>query len=258
MPNIELKNIGNFAFRNMNMRIADGEFLVVLGPNGVGKSTLLNVIAGLTDYEGTILFDGIPVDNVPVNERQIGYLFQNLALFPHLDVAGNVGYSLMVRGEDNGEIERRVDELLGLMEINHISHRYPKNLSGGEKQRVALARALATSPQVLLLDEPFNSMDEGMCKCLRTEIRRIHEMLGITTIFVTHDLADAQEMGDRVIAINNGKAMQVTSEIRQTRETLSKFNHEVTDCLQCVIDCGCKTDECGGDVCGTGSWEVCP
>lgn len=243
MPNIELKNVGNFVFRNLNMRISDREFLTVLGPNGAGKTTLLNIIAGLTDYEGTVLFDGVPIDRVPVNKRQIGYLFQNLALFPHLDVEGNVGYSLKVRGGDNGEIKQKVEELLGLMKINHIKHRYPKNLSGGEKQRVALARALATSPRVLLLDEPFNSMDAGMCKCLRREIRRIHERLGITTIFVTHNLADAQEMGDRVTVINNGKAEQLTSGIQQARQTASKPDEGIWDCLHCVIDCDCKTGE---------------
>ncbi|MCK4736360.1 MAG: ABC transporter ATP-binding protein [Methanophagales archaeon] len=238
MPEIELKNIGNHVFRNMDMKIREGEFLVVLGPNGAGKTTLLNIIAGLIDYEGTILFDGIPVDEVPTSERQIGYLFQNLALFPHLDVAGNVGYSLRVRGGDNGEIGGRVDELLGLMKINHISHRYPKNLSGGEKQRVALARALATSPKVLLLDEPFNSMDAGMCKCLRKEIRGIHERLDITTVFVTHNLTDAEEMGDRIIFINNGRMHEVASKPHQATS-----NKEAQDCLDCMIDCYCKTDE---------------
>jgi ABC-type sulfate/molybdate transport systems ATPase subunit len=169
------------------MEIFDGELLVVLGSNGAGKTTLLNIIAGLAKYTGAVLFDGVPVDKTPVNERQIGYIFQNL------------------------EIMQKVDELLQLTKIEHLKHRYPKNLSGGEKQRVALARALASSPKVLLLDEPFNSLDIGMCECLRKEIRQVQREMGITTVFVTHNLA-------------NG-------------------NHIHHDCLHCVMDCYCKGKE---------------
>jgi len=225
------------------MTVFDGELLVVLGPNGAGKTTLLNIIAGLVDYEGTVLFDGVPVDKAPTNERQIGYLFQNLALFPHLDVASNVGYSLKINGKKKEEIMREVDELLRLVKIGHIKHRYPKNLSGGEKQRVALARALATSPKVLLLDEPFNSLDSGMCKCLRREIREIHREMGITTVFVTHNLADAEEMGDRFVVLNEGKIQQVTSKIFKNVRAEGNRSQRIQDCLHCPIDCYCKRKE---------------
>jgi len=245
MPTIELKDINNHVFSNLNMKVFDGELLVVLGPNGAGKTTLLNIITGLVSYEGTVLFDGIPADKTPTNERQIGYLFQNLALFPHLDVASNVGYSLRVNGKKKEEIVQEVDELLKLTKIEHLKRRYPKNLSGGEKQRVALARALATSPKVLLLDEPFNSLDIGMCKCLRREIRQIQRRRGVTTVFVTHNLADAEEMGDRIVVINNGKIRQVTSKIFNTNNAWDNGNRSQSfhDCLHCTIDCYCKRKE---------------
>ena len=240
MPAIELRNISNYVFSNLNMKVFDKELLVVLGPNGAGKTTLLNIIAGLVDYRGTVLFDGVPVDKTPTNERQIGYLFQNLALFPHLDVASNVGYSLRIRGKKKEEIAQEVNELLKLMRIEHLKQRYPKNLSGGEKQRVALARALATSPRVLLLDEPFNSLDNGMCKCLRREIRQIQRKMGITTVFVTHNLADAEEMGDRIVVLNGGKIKQVTSKMFNDAMDNGNRAQRFQDCLHCTVDCYCK------------------
>ncbi len=246
MPDIELKKIKNYALRDLNVKVPNGELLVILGPNGSGKTTLLNVIAGLTDYEGTVLFDGSPVDGVPTNERRIGYLFQNLALFPHLDVASNVGYSIRLKRKKTGKIAREVDELLELMKIEHIRHTYPKNLSGGEKQRVALARVFASSPEVLLLDEPFNSLDIGMCRCLREEIRQIQRELGVTTIFVTHDLTDAKEMGDRFVILNSGKVREVSS-----KETLSNGgdenrSHGFQDCPHCTVECYCKMKDTSG------------
>ncbi|MFZ2071462.1 MAG: ABC transporter ATP-binding protein [Halobacteriota archaeon] len=243
MPSIELRSIRNHVFSNLNMKVFDGELLVVLGPNGAGKTTLLDIIAGLVDYEGVVLFDGVPVDKVPANERQIGYLFQNLALFPHLDVASNVGYSLRVNGKKKEEIVQKVDELLKLMKIEHLKHRYPKNLSGGEKQRVALARALASFPKVLLLDEPFNSMDIGMCKCLRREVRQIQREMGITTVLVTHNLTDADEMGDRIVVLNNGKIRQVTSKLFENTVDEGNQSQRFQDCLHCMIDCYCKRKE---------------
>ncbi|NQE54898.1 polar amino acid transport system ATP-binding protein [ANME-1 cluster archaeon GoMg3.2] len=241
MPSIELKSVSNYVFSNLNMEIFDGELLVVLGSNGAGKTTLLNIIAGLAKYTGAVLFDGVPVDKTPVNERQIGYIFQNLALFPHLDVASNVGYSLMIKGKEEGEIIQKVDELLQLTKIEHLKHRYPKNLSGGEKQRVALARALASSPKVLLLDEPFNSLDIGMCECLRKEIRQVQREMGITTVFVTHNLADVAEMGDRVVALNNGKIWLMPPEMFKKEGDNGSHSHQ--DCLHCVMDCYCKGKE---------------
>ena len=228
MPDIELKNIRNYVFNGLNMEIFDKELLVVIGQNGAGKSTLLNIIAGLVEYEGNVLFDGVSVNRMLTDKRRVGYLFQNLALFPHLDVASNIGYGPVVNGIGKKNIELRVDELLRLMKIEHLRDRYPKNLSGGERQRVALARSLAVSPQVLLLDEPFSSLDTGMCSCIRQEIKKIHKRLGITTVLVTHDMAEAEEMGDRIVTMNGGEVHEVAD---------LQPEHE---CSSCAIDCNCK------------------
>ncbi len=242
MPDIELKNVRNYVFNDLNMEIYDKELLVVTGPNGAGKSTLLATIAGLVNYDGTVLFDGVSVDDTPTNERKIGYLFQNLALFPHLNVASNIGYGMVVKGDGKTEIAQNVDELLGLMRIEHLRDRYPKNLSGGERQRVALARALAVSPEVLLLDEPFNSMDSGTCQCMRKEIRKIQKDRGITTVLVTHNPEEAEEMGDRIITISGGKIRETETQcFCGSHNTHNVHNTDNTqDCADCTIDCYCK------------------
>jgi ABC-type sugar transport system ATPase subunit len=209
MPSIRLKNICKFICRNVEMEINDRELLVLLGPSGAGKTTLLNIIAGLTDYEGSVLFNSQRVDKLPASRRGVGYLFQDLFLFPHLDVSANIAYGLKARKPPHDGIEERVAELLHLMKISHLAERYPKQLSGGEKQRVALARALALSPQVLLLDEPLSSLDAQTAKYLRTELKQLQKKLGITTIYVTHDLAEAEEMADRIAVIQEGQLQQV-------------------------------------------------
>jgi len=242
MPDIELKNIRNYVFDDLNMEIYDEELLVVTGPNGAGKSTLLATIAGLVNYNGTVLFDGVAVDMIPTNERKIGYLFQNLALFPHLNVASNIGYGMAVKGDGKAEIAQNVDELLRLTRIEHLRDRYPKNLSGGERQRVALARALAVSPEVLLLDEPFNSMDAGTCHCIRKEIRKIQKDLGITTVLVTHNPEEAEEMGDRIITIAGGKILETEAQcFCGSQNVHNTYNaHNAQNCAGCTIDCYCK------------------
>jgi len=242
MPDIELRNIRNYVFNDLNMEIYDEELLVVTGPNGAGKSTLLATIAGLVNYDGNVLFDGVTVDRIPTNERKIGYLFQNLALFPHLNVASNIGYGMAVKGDGKTEIAQNVDELLRLTKIEHLRDRYPKNLSGGERQRVALARALAVSPEVLLLDEPFNSMDHGTCQCIRKEIRKIQKDLGITTVLVTHNPEEAEEMGDRIITIAGGKIREAGTQcLCGSQNTYNAQNpHNMQNCADCTIDCYCK------------------
>jgi len=242
MPDIELKNIRNYVFNDLNMEICDEELLVVTGPNGAGKSTLLATIAGLVNYDGTVLFDRVAVDRMPTNERKIGYLFQNLALFPHLNVASNIGYGMVVKGDRKIEIAQNVDELLELMKIEHLRDRYPKNLSGGERQRVALARALAVSPEVLLLDEPFNSMDSGTCQCMRKEIRKIQKDRGITTVLVTHNPEEAEEMGDRIITIAGGKIRETETQcFCGSQNAHNTYNtHSTQNCAGCTIDCYCK------------------
>ena len=211
MPSVELRDICKYICRGVNLEIPDKELLVLLGPSGSGKTTLLNIIAGLTDYEGAVLFDGVPVDDVAASKREVGYLFQDLVLFPHLDVATNIAYGLRARKQSLSKVEARVRELLEMMKIKHLSSRYPAHLSGGEKQRVALARALAPSPKILLLDEPLSSLDSQTSKYLRTELRQLQNKLGITAIYVTHDLQEAEEMADRIAVIQNGYVEQVAT-----------------------------------------------
>ncbi len=155
MPDIELKNISNYICKDINLKILDKEFLVLLGPNGAGKTTLLNIIAGLIDYEGSLLFNGEEVERNDNKKRKFGYLFQDLHLFPHLNVFSNIAYSLKLEKKEEYYIRSRVEELLEMLNIKDLVTRYPRELSGGEKQRVALARALAFHPEVLLLDEPL-------------------------------------------------------------------------------------------------------
>ena len=209
MPSIELKSVSNFICRDINLAVQNEELLVLLGPVGSGKTTLLNVIAGLTDYKGSVFFNGHPVDTIPPHERKVGYLFQDLLLFPHLTVQENIAYGLTVRGIPISSKNKKIKEMITLLALEELSHRYPRSLSGGEKQRVALARALAISPDILLLDEPLRSLDFKTTKYLRMEVRRIQKELQITTIYVTHDQLEAEEMADRIAVIHQGALEQV-------------------------------------------------
>ena len=209
MPNIELKNINNFICCDIDLEIQDGEFLVLWGATGAGKTTLLNIIAGLIEYEGSVMFDGIPVDKRPVYQREAGYLFQNLILFPHLSVRANIAYGPRVQGMSKSEMKSRVDELLKLMNIEYLAERFPKDLSGGEKQRVALARTIAPFPEIMLLDEPLNSLDFHTAGYLRTEIQQLQRKLGITTIYVTHCFEEAFALADRIAVLKNGRVVRV-------------------------------------------------
>ncbi len=209
MPDIELKNISNYICKNINLKILDKEFLVVLGPNGAGKTTLLNIIAGLVDYEGSLFFNDEKVELGNVIKRKLGYLFQDLHLFPHLNVFSNIAYSLKLEKKEDHFIRRRVEELLEMLNIKDLVARYPKELSGGEKQRVALARALAFSPEVLLLDEPLSKIDLQSSKYFRIELKRIQKKLGITTVYVTHSLKEAEEIADRIAIMHQGNIEQI-------------------------------------------------
>ena len=209
MPVIKLNNISKYVCKNINLEIFNKEFLVLLGPNGAGKSTLLNVIAGLIDYKGSVFFEKKCIDKLPASKRKIGYLFQDLYLFPHLNVFSNIAYGLKIERKKPNEIKYRVEELLQMLRIENLTHRYPKELSGGEKQRVALARALALTPEVLLLDEPLSSLDLQSSKYLRRELKQLQRILGITTIYVTHNLTEAEEMADRIAIIEKGAIEQV-------------------------------------------------
>ena len=211
MPRIELKNISQHVLHDVNLTIEDREIVTLVGPNGAGKSTILNVIAGLTDYRGEVLFDGRSMDRVPPHKRGIGYLFQDLALFPHLDVASNIAYGLKVQGFKDGIIADRVGELLKALRIEKLKERYPQSLSGGEKQRVAIARAVAPFQKILLLDEPTANLDAQTAKYFRAELCALIRRLEITAVFVLHDLLGAEEMADRIAIIHKGRIEQAAS-----------------------------------------------
>ena len=198
----------------IDLTIAPGELVALLGPSGCGKTTLLRVIAGLeTADAGTLRFGDVDATRLSVQQRRVGFVFQAYALFRHMTVFDNVAYGLTVRPRrerpDRPEIERRVNALLEMMQLPGLGGRYPAQLSGGQRQRVALARAMAIEPRVLLLDEPFGALDAKVRKELRQWLRAIHDRTGLTTVFVTHDQAEAMELADRVAVLNAGRIEQV-------------------------------------------------
>jgi sulfate transport system ATP-binding protein len=200
--------------RGIDLSVAPGELIALLGPSGSGKTTLLRIIAGLEAADGGRLqFDGADATGMRVQDRRIGFVFQSYALFRHMTVFDNVAYGLQVRPRgarpSRAEIARRVRDLLDLMQLEGLEARYPAQLSGGQRQRVALARALAIEPQALLLDEPFGALDAKVRKDLRRWLREIHQRTGVTTLFVTHDQAEAMELADRVAILNAGRIEQV-------------------------------------------------
>lgn len=209
MPSIELIQITNQICRDTSLTIQDGELLVLAGVTGAGKTTLLNIIAGLIPYEGSVRFGGMPVDGLSPAKRNVGYLFQSFSLFPHLSVSENIAFGLKSRGTNKRQINERVNALLQFLHIRQLENRYPKSLSGGEKQRVALARTLAPYPKILLLDEPFNSLDPRTAKFLRLELKGLQRQLGLTAVYVTHNQREAFEMGDRIAVIDQGLIEQV-------------------------------------------------
>jgi putative spermidine/putrescine transport system ATP-binding protein len=205
------KEFGDFvAVDTFNLEVSPGEFVSFLGPSGCGKTTTLRMVAGFEDpTSGIIRLAGTDVTYVKPTQRNIGMVFQSYALFPNMTVGKNVGFGLKVRGRPKSEIESRVKEMLDLIQMGHLADRYPYQLSGGQQQRVALARALAIHPQLLLLDEPLSALDAKIRVALRSEIRRIQQRLGITTIYVTHDQEEALSISDRIVVMHDGKVEQV-------------------------------------------------
>ena len=211
------KRFGHFqALRQVDLDIESGELIALLGPSGCGKTTLLRIIAGLeTPDEGRIAFAGADATDVHVRDRQVGFVFQHYALFRHMTVFENVAFGLRVKPRaqrpSDAQIKKKVMDLLGLVQLDWIADRYPWQLSGGQRQRIALARALAVEPRVLLLDEPFGALDAKVRKELRRWLRRLHDELHVTSIFVTHDQEEALEVADRVVLMNQGVVEQVGS-----------------------------------------------
>jgi len=202
---------GTRALEPLDFAIEAGETVVFLGPSGCGKTTTLRIIAGLEepDAGGRVLFDGEDVTHLPIEQRNVGMVFQSYALFPNMTVAGNIGYGLRIRRTPEAAIKARVAEMLGMMQIAKLADRRIDQLSGGQRQRVALARAIAVRPRALLLDEPLTALDAKLRDTLRLDIDALLRSLGITAIYVTHDQAEAMALGDRIVVMEHGRVAQI-------------------------------------------------
>jgi putative spermidine/putrescine transport system ATP-binding protein len=200
------------ALAGLNLIIRAGEFVALLGPSGCGKSTALNCLAGLLPLtSGSLWLDELRIDQLPPERRGFGMVFQNYALFPHLTVRGNVGFGLAMRGLQRKEIRRRVDAVLELVQLQGHADKLPGRLSGGQQQRVAIARAIVIEPPVILMDEPLSNLDAKLRLEMRAEIKRIHQDLGRTTVYVTHDQDEALSLADRIVVLNDGRTQQIGS-----------------------------------------------
>src|SRR5918996_4656006 len=212
------------AVAGVDLELPPGKLISFLGPSGCGKTTLLRLIAGLEQpTEGRVFLDGRDLTDLPPHARDVGMVFQTLALFPHLNVAGNVAYGLRIRGADRGTMSRRVEELLSLVDLPGLGSRRIMQLSGGQRQRVATARALALEPRLFLLDEPLSALDANLREQLQVELRLLQQQLGITTIMVTHDQRESMTMSDLVVVMNAGRIEQVGGPLDVYRRPGSPF-----------------------------------
>lgn len=215
MSLIELKNISvaygnNVVLKDLNLNVNKGKLISLLGPSGCGKTTTLRLIAGfISAKEGQFIFNGKDYTRVPVHKRNFGFVFQSYALFPHLTVHDNVAFGLKLRKISKSEIDKRVKEILEIVDLNDLAQRFPKELSGGQRQRVALARALVIKPDLLLLDEPLSNLDAKLRVKMRVGIRRIQQEFGITTVYVTHDQEECFSISDKVAVMNKGVIEQL-------------------------------------------------
>ena len=219
------KRFGDFvALDNISVDLPTGQLTALLGPSGGGKSTLLRIIAGLESADtGTVTIEGNEATHLPPQKRNVGFVFQHYAAFKHLSVERNVAFGLEIRKRPKQEIKKRVHELLELVHLSQFAHRLPAQLSGGQRQRMALARALAVEPTVLLLDEPFGALDAKVRKELREWLRRLHDEVAVTTVFVTHDQEEALEVADEIVVINDGRIEQVGTPDQLYDEPASDF-----------------------------------
>ena len=201
---------GAFSLKNISFTIEKGEYFVIIGPTGAGKTLILETIAGFyTPREGQVRLNGLESTLIPPEGRNVGFVYQDYALFPHMTVEENIAFGLSMRKVGPDETSRRIHDIMELLSISHLTDRYPASLSGGEQQRVALARALVVEPDILLLDEPLSALDSRTREALRGELRRIHEIKGTTTVHVTHDQNEALMLADRVAMIIDGELVQV-------------------------------------------------
>jgi len=217
MASIILQNISkwfssNQVIKNVDLNIKDGEFIVFVGPSGCGKSTLLRIISGLEDLnEGTVLIDDLDVtDKIPY-DRGLSMVFQSYALYPHMNVFDNIGFSLKTSGVNSNILKKKVGEVAKILQLEDLLHRLPKQLSGGQKQRVAIGRAIIRKPKAFLFDEPLSNLDAALRVEMRLEISKLHKELGVTTIYVTHDQVEAMTLADKIVVLNEGKIIQIGS-----------------------------------------------
>ncbi len=215
MSEIELRNVGKSygsvaVLNDISLDMGDGEFVVLVGPSGCGKSTLLRMIAGLEDISaGEITIGGKVVNDMPAKERDIAMVFQSYALYPHMKVAENMSFALKLAGAPKAEIRKRVEEAAGILGLEKLLDRLPRELSGGQRQRVAMGRAIVRDPRAFLFDEPLSNLDAKLRVKMRSEIKKLHQRLGKTTVYVTHDQTEAMTMADKIVALNGGKVEQV-------------------------------------------------
>jgi spermidine/putrescine ABC transporter ATP-binding subunit len=253
LVDVEKRFDGVGAVRGISLEVGGGEFLTLLGPSGSGKTTTLMMIAGFeTPTGGDIAIDGRSVVDVPPHKRNIGMVFQNYALFPHLTVGENIGFPLKQRGVDRKTRASRVEESLAMVQLPNYGKRYPRQLSGGQQQRVALARAIVFKPRLLLMDEPLGALDKQLRETLQLEMRHLHADLGITFVYVTHDQEEALTMSDRIAVINNGRIAQLgrPEELydRPRDRFVASFIGESNFLPGIVrgVESGCVVAECGG------------
>src|SRR4051812_20594422 len=230
MADITLENVtkrfsdGYVAVRDMNLQIDDGEFMILVGPSGCGKSTALRMIAGLEEItDGELRIGGEVVNALSPGDRDIAMVFQNYALYPHMSVRGNMGFALKLRGLDKQEINRKVEEAARILDLVPHLDRKPSQLSGGQRQRVAMGRAVVRDPRAFLMDEPLSNLDAKLRVQMRTEVTRIQQTLGTTTIYVTHDQTEAMTLGDRVAVMRSGVIQQVGAPMELYNEPANLF-----------------------------------
>jgi multiple sugar transport system ATP-binding protein len=229
MARIELNNVSKHygsleVLHDINLKIDDGEFIVLVGPSGCGKSTLLRMIAGLEPItSGDFLIDGARMNDVPPRDRDIAMVFQSYALYPHMDVARNMGFSMEIRGEDREARRGKVAEAARTLGLSALTSRLPKALSGGQRQRVAMGRAIVRDPRAFLFDEPLSNLDAALRVEMRLEIARLHQRLGATMVYVTHDQVEALTLADRIVVLNGGVIQQVGTPLDLYQTPQNKF-----------------------------------
>lgn len=265
-----LKRFGAFtAVNHVNLAIDKGELYSLVGPSGCGKTTTMRMVAGfITPEEGKILLNGEDITHRPINKRSTAMVFQNYALFPHKTVEDNIGFGLRMHKVPKDQIKKKVEEVLDLISLPGVEKKYPSQLSGGQQQRIALARALVLEPDVLLLDEPLSNLDAKLRENLRMELREIQQKVGITTIFVTHDISEAFAMSDRIAVMNAGQIEQISHPVDIYEKPVNpfvgafvgksnSFSVQVESCdnglTTCVTEAGVRLKMCGKTAYAVGS-----